>query len=41
MRLKIKKIKKLEDKIKELEGKNKNSRTDQITNNSGKIIIKK
>ena len=37
---KNKKIKKLEDKIQELEDKNKNSTTDQITNNFGKIIIK-
>ena len=36
---KNKKIKKLEDKIQELEDKNKNSTTDQITNNFGKIII--
>ena len=37
---KNKKIKKVEDKIKELEDKNKNSTTNQITNNFGKIIIK-
>ena len=33
-------MKKLEAKIKELEDKNKNSTTNQITNNFGKIIIK-
>ena len=37
---KNKKIKKLETKLKELEDKNKNSTTNQITNNFGKIIIK-
>ena len=31
-------MKKLEAKIKELEDKNKNSTTNQITNNFGKII---
>ena len=35
-----KKIKELEAKLKELEDKNKNSTTNQITNNFGKIIIK-
>ena len=35
-----KKIKELETKLKELEDKNKNSTTNQITNNFGKIIIK-
>ena len=35
-----KKIKELGAKIKELEDKNKNSTTNQITNNFGKIIIK-
>ena len=35
-----KKIKELEAKIKELEDKNKNSTTNQMTNNFGKIIIK-
>ena len=35
-----KKIKKLETKLKELEDKNKNSTTNKITNNFGKIIIK-
>ena len=35
-----KKIKKLEAKIKELEDKNKNSTTNQITNNFEKMIIK-
>ena len=35
-----KKIKKLEAKLKELEEKNKNSTTNQITNNFEKIIIK-
>ena len=34
---KNKKIKDIKDKIKELEDKNKNSTTDQITNNFGKI----
>ena len=34
---KNKKIKEIKDKIKELEDKNKNSTTDQITNNFGKI----
>ena len=37
---KNKKIKKLETKLKEIEDKNKNSTTNQITNNFGKIIIK-
>ena len=32
--------KKSNKKIKELEDKNKNSTTNQITNNSGKILIK-
>ena len=40
MSLKIKKIKELEAKLKDLEDKNKDSTTDQITNNIGKIIIK-
>ena len=35
-----KKIKELEAKLKELGDKNKNSTTNQITNNFGKIIIK-
>ena len=35
-----KKIKELETKIKELEDKNKNSTTNQITNNFEKIITK-
>ena len=40
MSLKIKKIKELEAKLKDLEDKNKDSKADQITNNFGKIIIK-
>ena len=40
MSLKIKKIKELEAKLKDLGDKNKDSKTDQITNNFGKIIIK-
>ena len=40
MSSKIKKIKELEDKIKELEHKNKTSTINQITNNFGKMIIK-
>ena len=35
-----KKIKELETKLKELEDKNKNSTTNHVTNNFGKIIIK-
>ena len=37
---KNKKIKKLGTKLKEIEDKNKNSTTNQITNNFGKIIIR-
>ena len=33
-------MKELETKLKELEDKNKNSTTNQITNNFGKITIK-
>ena len=40
MSSKIKVIKELEGKIKELEDKNKNSTTNQITNNFKKIIMK-
>ena len=36
-----KKIKELEAKIKEIEDQNKNSTTNQITNNFEKIMIKK
>ena len=40
MSLKIKRIKELEAKLKDLGDKNKDSKTDQITNNFEKIIIK-
>ena len=40
MSLKVKKIKELEAKLKDIEDKNKDSTADQITNNFGKIIIK-